>query len=112
MAIGIEAHLGDAPAGAGAFADWRLWDAAILVGLIARGPSIYLSLRAIKLAGAMTYVAAMAALPVAAFAFVAGFMATGLLPSEPIEFRLLAYGLVASAGSLLVVLARSRARAR
>lgn len=94
------------------FADWRLWLAAILVGIIGRGPSIYLSLRAIALTGAMTYVSAAATLPVVAFALEALFVAFDLLPAEPPQLRLLAYGLVAGVGSLLVVFARSYRSAR
>jgi len=93
-------------------ADWRLWAAAILLGVVARGPSIYLSLKAVKLAGAMTYVAAMALLPLFAFAVEAGFAGFGLMPAEPLDGWLLASGLLASAGSLTVVLARSRALTR
>ncbi len=89
-------------------ADPLLWLCACAVGALARGPSVYLSLKAIARAGAVTYVAAMAALPLIAFVLERLVAVTGLGGPEAFQARLLAYGVLASLGSLLVVLARSR----
>lgn len=92
--------------------DPLLWASAAMVGVILRGPSIYLSLQAIRLAGTTTYIAAMASLPLAAFAFEAVFVVLGILVAEPFEPITLSYGTFCVIGGSVVLGARASIRSR
>lgn len=85
---------------------------AIAVGAVLRGPSIHLSLRAIRLAGATRYLAAMATLPLMAFGFEAAFVGLGLLSPAPHDAMVFGLGVLCVAGSLGVLIARSAAEHR
>lgn len=88
-------------------ADPRLLLAGALVGALLRGPTMYLALYAIRLAGTQTYLAALALLPVVGVALEAGCAALGWLPWPHLGLaEALAAALVVG-GSILLVRLRA-----
>ena len=57
--------------------DARLWVAAVLVGVVLRGPTMFLFLKAVRRVGTENYIAAMVAIPVLSLAFEAAAAALG-----------------------------------
>lgn len=91
-----------------ALANPTLWIAGILVGISLRGPSTYLTFRAVQLAGTQNYLAAVLLLPLLGLAFEAAVAAGGggAWP-RPTGFDL-AGGALVLAGGFGIVLARRR----
>lgn len=90
------------------FASTELLIAGALVGVLLRGPTMYLALLAVRLAGTQTYLATMALLPVACLALETGCALVGWLPWPTPGWAELVSGLLVLAGSLLLVRLRSR----
>ncbi len=88
--------------------DTRLWIASVLIGVILRGPTLFLSLKAIHLVGTENYIVGMAILPFASFAFEALALHLGLLPPTPATAPALVFGTVMIIGSLAVFWARTK----
>jgi len=91
----------------GAF-DPHLWLLAILVGVLLRGPSMYLALMAIHRVKTTNYLAGMAALPLTAMLFEWMAAQAGLIPPLPLWTSATAFGAVMIAGSLAVIAGRNR----
>ena len=91
--------------------DLRLWVSAVLVGIVLRGPSLYLSLKAIHRVRTENYIAAMAALAFLSLAFELAAASLDLLelPAELTSTTL--FGAMMVLGSLFVLWARSRSDA-
>lgn len=87
--------------------DARLWVAAVLVGFVLRGPTMFLFLKAVRRVGTENYVAAMVAIPVLSLAFEAAAAALGLLEPTAAATRSTLFGAVMVLGSLGVSWARS-----
>jgi len=90
--------------------DWRLWACAIAVGILLRGPSVFLSMWAICKVRTENYVAGMAALPFISLALETA--ASGLELMEPIAItaRTIWYGCLVVFGSIAVMWARVASR--
>lgn len=88
--------------------DPMLWVVAGLVGVLLRGPSLFLSLTAIYRVRTENYIAGMAALPFINLGFEAIASWAGMLPPIQSPVRSLLFGAAISLGSLLVLFARSR----
>ena len=88
--------------------DTRLWAWAALVGVLLRGPSLFLSLKAIHQVRTENYIAAMAALPFLSLALEAVAVALGLLEPTTAAVPATLYGAMMMLGSLGVLRARSR----
>lgn len=86
--------------------DPRLWAAGILL----RGPSLFLALKAIHRARTENYLAGMAVLPFVTLALEAVAVALGWLDTPPATPRGLLFGSVMTLGSLAVLWARTRSR--
>ena len=103
------------PAGATVFSeptlvlDPVLWGAAIAVGILLRGPSMYLALAAIHRVGTTNYLAGLAVLPLSSLVFEATASAAGLIPPVTVWTLATAFGAVMVVGSLAVIAARARA---
>jgi len=90
--------------------DPGLWLAAGLVGVLLRGPSMFLALKAIHRVKTTNYLAGMAALPLTAILFEAGAASVGWLDPIPVWTWSTAFGVIAILGSLAVIAGRSRVR--
>ena len=88
--------------------DARLWVSAVLVGIVLRGPTLFLSLKAIRHVGTENYVAAMTAVPFMTLAFEAAAGALGLAELTPVAARPTVFGAMMILGSLGVCWARSK----
>ena len=88
-------------------ADPALWIAGALVGAGLRGPTMYLALYAIRLAGTQTYLAALALLPVVGLALEAACAALGWLPWPVLGWAEVAAAALVVAGSMLLVRLRA-----
>ena len=91
------------------FASSDLLIAGALAGVLLRGPTMYLTLLAVKLAGTQTYLATLALLPFACLVFELLCAGIGLLPFPALGVAEIASGLLVIGGSLLLVRLRSRA---
>lgn len=85
-----------------------LWISAIAVGVVLRGPSMFLALAAINAVRTENYLAGLAALPLTALLFEAAAGHMGWLPNLSIWTLATAFGGVMVVGSLWVVIARTR----
>ena len=85
-----------------------LWLSATLVGVLLRGPSMFLALAAINAVRTENYLAGLAALPLTALLFEAAASHAGWLPQVSIWTLTTAFGGVMVFGSLWVVAARTR----
>lgn len=94
-----------------AILDPHLWISGILVGILLRGPSLFLALKAIHRARTENYLAGMAVLPFMSLALEAAAVASGWLEPAPSPLRGLLFGSVMTLGSLAVLWARMRGRA-
>jgi hypothetical protein len=90
------------------FASTELLLAGTLAGVLLRGPTMYLALLAVKLAGTQTYLATLALLPVACLAFEAACAVLGWLPWPILGWAEIAAGFLVIGGSLLLVRLRSQ----
>jgi len=90
------------------FASTDLLIAGALAGVLLRGPTMYLALLAVRLAGTQTYLATLALLPFACLVFEAGCALAGWLPWPALGPAEIASGLLVVCGSLLLVRLRSR----
>jgi hypothetical protein len=88
-------------------ADPALLVAGLLVGAALRGPTMYLALYAIRLAGTQTYLAALALLPVVAVALEALCAALGWLPWPTLGWPEAAAAMLVVSGSMLLVRLRA-----
>lgn len=88
-------------------ADPALLLAGLLVGAILRGPTMYLALYAIRLAGTQTYLAALALLPVVGVALEAACAALGWLPWPSLGWHEAVAALLVVGGSILLVRLRA-----
>lgn len=86
--------------------DLSLWISAVLIGVVLRGPALFLSLKAIHLVGTENYIIGMAILPFASFTFEAIAVHQGLLPPTPAAVLTLVFGTVMISGSLAIFWAR------
>lgn len=91
-----------------ALLDAQLWIAACAVGVLLRGPSLYLALAAIRAVKTENYLAGMAALPFLSLGFETLAYLAGILPPVTSAGQSLLFGLIIASGSLLVLFARSR----
>ncbi len=91
--------------------DARLWVSAALVGIVLRAPTMFLSLKAIRLVRAENYIAAMAAIPFISLGFEAAAGALDLLDLPAVATRSTLFGATMILGSLGVCWARSNYRA-
>jgi drug/metabolite transporter (DMT)-like permease len=89
--------------------DPGLWLAAGLVGVLLRGPSMLLALKAIHRVETTNYLAGMAALPLTAVLFEAAAASVGWLDPITVWTWSTAFGLIMIVGSLAVVTARAYA---
>jgi hypothetical protein len=89
------------------FASTELLIAGTLAGVLLRGPTMYLALLAVKLAGTQTYLATLALLPVACLVFELGCAVAGWLPWPTLGWPEIAAGVLVIAGSLMLVRLRS-----
>jgi EamA-like transporter family len=94
-----------------AILDPYLWISGILVGILLRGPSLFLALKAIHRARTENYLAGMAVLPFMSLALEEAAVASGWLEPSPSPLRGLLSGCVMTLGSLAVLWARMRGRA-
>ena len=85
-----------------------LWVSAVLVGILLRGPSMFLALAAINAVRTENYLAGLAALPLTALLFEAAAAQIGWLPQVSIWTLTTAFGGIMVIGSLWVVMARTR----
>jgi len=90
------------------FASSELLIAGALAGVLLRGPTMYLALLAVRMAGTQTYLATLALLPVACLVFEAGCALVGWLPWPILGWAEIVSGALVIAGSLLLVRLRSR----
>lgn len=90
------------------FASTDLLIAGALAGVLLRGPTMYLALLAVRLAGTQTYLATLALLPFACLVFEAACALAGWLPWPALGPAEIASGLLVVCGSLLLVRLRSR----
>ena len=90
------------------FASTDLLIAGALAGVLLRGPTMYLALLAVRLAGTQTYLATLALLPFACLVFEAGCALAGWLPWPTLGPAEIVSGLLVIGGSLLLVRLRSR----
>jgi len=90
------------------FADPTLWVSAAIVGILLRGPSMYLALAAIDRVKSENYLAGMAALPLTTMMLEAGAGFLGLLPPVSVMGWATGFGLVMILGSVLVISIRAR----
>lgn len=88
--------------------DSDLWISAGLVGVLLRGPSQFLSLKAIHRVRTENYIAGVAALPFMSLALEAAAAAPGWLVSVPATGTATLFGAVMTLGSLGVLWARSK----
>lgn len=88
--------------------DPYLWASAGLVGVLLRGPSVFLSLKAIHRVRTENYIAGVAALPFMSLALEATAAALGWLAPAPPAGAATLFGTVATLGSLSVLWTRSR----
>ncbi|MEM7721115.1 MAG: EamA family transporter [Pseudomonadota bacterium] len=88
--------------------DPMLWVSAILVGILLRGPSMFLALLAIHRVKTTNYLAAMAALPLSSLLFELGAFQVGWLGPVSVWTLSTAFGVLMILGSLVVILARAR----
>jgi hypothetical protein len=91
------------------FASSDLLIAGALAGVLLRGPTMYLTLLAVKLAGTQTYLATLALLPLACLVFEMLCAGIGLLPYPVLGVAEIASGVLVIGGSLLLVRLRSPA---
>lgn len=91
-----------------AMLDPVLWIAATLVGVILRGPSLFLALKAIHHVRTEVYIAAMAGLPFMTFSMEALAVSFGWIPPSHSTHMTLFWGSVMTFGSICVLIARSR----
>lgn len=89
------------------FASPELLIAGALVGVLLRGPAMYLSLLAVKLAGTQTYLATLALLPLACLVFELACSWSGLLPWPHLGVAETISGLLVIGGSFLLVRLRA-----
>ncbi|MGE0152659.1 MAG: hypothetical protein AB7R90_08565 [Reyranellaceae bacterium] len=89
------------------FASTELLVAGALVGVLLRGPTMYLTLLAVKLAGTQTYLATLAVLPFACLVLELLCAWTGLLPWPALGTAEIVAGTLVVGGSLLLVRLRS-----
>jgi len=90
------------------FASPELLIAGALAGVLLRGPTMYLALLAVRLAGTQTYLATLALLPVACLFFELGCALVGWLPWPTLGWAEIVSGVLVIAGSLLLVRLRSK----
>ena len=91
--------------------DLRLWVSAVLVGILLRGPSLYLSLKAIHRVRTENYIAAMAALALLSLAFELAAATLVLLELPAALTSTTLIGAMMVLGSLFVLWGRSRSGA-
>jgi hypothetical protein len=89
------------------FASTELLVAGALAGVLLRGPTMYVALLAVRLAGTQTYLATLALLPVACLVFEAGCALAGWLPWPILGWAEILSVLLVISGSLLLVRLRS-----
>jgi hypothetical protein len=89
------------------FASTDLLIAGALAGVLLRGPTMYLALLAVKMAGTQTYLATLALLPFACLVFEALCAWTGLLPWPALGAAEIVSGLLVVGGSLMLVRLRA-----
>lgn len=89
--------------------DPGLWLAAGLVGVLLRGPSMFLALKAIHRVKTTNYLAGMAALPLTAILFEAAAASVGWLDPITVWTWSTGFGVIMILGSLAVVAARAYA---
>ncbi|MEL7117771.1 MAG: hypothetical protein AAGP08_19690, partial [Pseudomonadota bacterium] len=82
----------------------------ILVGIFLRAPGMYLSLWAIRLAGAQSYTAAIVMLPMFGMVFEQSAFALGLLDTSRFSAEVLGFAVLVVLGTLAVLAARWRAK--
>ncbi len=87
--------------------DSVLWISAVLVGILLRGPSMFLALGAIYRVGTANYLAAMAALPLVSLMLEALAVRLGILDSSPVWTLITLFGCIMVTGSLVVIWART-----
>ena len=90
------------------FASTDLLIAGALAGVLLRGPTMYLALLAVRLAGTQTYLATLALLPFACLVFEAACALAGWLPWPALGPAEISAGVLVVCGSLLLVRLRSR----
>lgn len=91
--------------------DARPWVSAVVVGILLRGPSLYLSLKAIHRVRTENYIAAMAALPFLSHVFQLAAETVELLELPAALTSTTLFGAMMVLGSLFVLRARSRSGA-
>jgi hypothetical protein len=89
------------------FASTDLLIAGALAGVLLRGPTMYLALLAVKLAGTQSYLATLALLPFACLVFELLCAWVGLLPPPTLGVAEMVSGLLVIGGSLLLVRLRA-----
>jgi len=94
----------------GSVFDLGLWLAAGLVGVLLRGPSMFLALKAIHRVKTANYLSGMAALPLTAMLFEAAASGLGWIEPVVVWTASTAFGVIMILGSLAVVVARSNMR--
>jgi len=94
----------------GSVFDPGLWLAAGLVGVLLRGPSMFLALKAIHRVKTANYLTGMAALPLTAMLFEAAASGLGWIEPAAVWTASTAFGVIMILGSLAVVVARSNLR--
>lgn len=87
--------------------DWHLWIWAIAVGILLRGPSVFLSMWAIHRVRTENYVAGMAALPFISLVLETAASGLGFLEQPDVTARTTWYGCLVVFGSLAVMWARA-----
>lgn len=90
------------------FASTELLVAGALAGVLLRGPTMYLTLLAVKLAGTQTYLATLALLPFACLVLELICAWTGLLPWPTLGRAEIVAGTLVVGGSLLLVRLRAK----
>lgn len=91
--------------------DPAVWVAGILVGVLLRGPSTYLTFRAIRMVGSENYLMGVAIMPVLMLVGESVAAAAGFVPMPALPAETLAAGAVGAAGALGIAALRWRARA-
>lgn len=93
-----------------AVSDPAIWIAGAIVGVLLRGPSTYLTFRAIRMVGSENYLMGVAVMPVITLLAESLAAAAGLLPMPALPVETLAAGAVGIAGALGIAALRWRAR--
>ena len=90
--------------------DPAIWTAGVLVGIALRGPSTYLTFRAIRMVGSENYLMGVAVMPAITLLCESLAAAGGLLPMPSLPAQTLTAGAVGIAGALGIAALRWRAR--